>query len=128
MKRSLQLNPDNRPATWEQVKHWRDAHEGAPVDTLHGAFDADDRSERRMSDAHNFFDDIPKNEDGTITWKRADNTFIDLTGPQLLGVYVEVMEKRAARAALLHRKAEEFRLQDPKPTPAQLSRLSFWID
>jgi len=127
LKRSLQLNPDNRPATWEQVKHWRDTHEQAPVETSLGAFDADDRSERRMSDAHNFFDEIPKNAEGTITWKRADNTFIDLTGPQLLGVYVELMEKRAARAAVLHQKAEQFRQMGPKPTPAQLSKLAFWI-
>jgi len=93
-----------------------------------GPFDADDKSERRMSDAHNFFDDLPKNEGGTITWKMADNEFIDLSEEQLRGVFVEMLKARAARAATLHQKAEQFRQQDPAPTPAQLSRLSFWVD
>lgn len=128
MKRSFQLNPDNRPATWAQIKHWRDTHETAPVDTAFGNFDCDERSDARMAGSIEVFDSLPTVQAGKLTWKRADNSFIPLTKAELQQVYAEVKVQRGARGALLHVKAEQFRHQDPRPTPSQLSRLSFWID
>lgn len=128
MKRSMQLNPDNRPATWEQIKHWRDTHEIAPVDTASGTFDCDERSDARMAGSIELFDNLPTLQGGKLTWKRGDNSFVQLTKAELTQVYAEVKMNRAARGAVLHVKAEQFRQMDPAPTPAQLSDLSFWLE
>ena len=129
MKRSLQLNPDNRPATWSQIKHWRDTHEVAPVTTSFGTFDCDPRSDARMSGSIEEFQILPTLDSaGELTWKRADNSYIKLTKAELQQVYAEVKANRAARGALLHVKAEQFKQMDPTPTPAQLSNLSFWLE
>lgn len=128
MKRSLQLNPDNRPASWEQIKHWRDTHETAPVTTSFGVFDCDERSDARMAGSIELFDSLPTLQEGKLTWKRADNTFIQLTKVELEQVYAEVKTNRAARGAILHVKAEQFRQISPAPTPAQLADLSFWLE
>jgi hypothetical protein len=128
LKRSLQLNPDHRPASWEQIKHWRDTHETAPVTTSFGVFDCDERSDARMAGSIELFDSLPTLQEGKLTWKRADNTFIQLTKVELEQVYAEVKTNRAARGAILHVKAEQFRQMSPAPTPAQLADLSFWLE
>lgn len=127
MKRSLQLNPDNRPATWEQIKHWRDTHEIAPVETSFGVFDCDERSDARMSGSIEQFDNLPTLQNGKLTWKRADNSYTQVTKAELELVYAEVRAVRASRGAVLHVQAEQFRFMDPAPTPKQLSDLSFWL-
>lgn len=128
MKRSLQLNPDNRPATWEKVRDWRDWHEVAPVITSFGDFDADERSEARMAGSIEQFDNLPTlGQDGKLAWKRADNSFIALTKADLQTVYAELKANRAARGAVLHARAEEFRQMGPMPTAAQLADLSYWL-
>jgi hypothetical protein len=43
-------------------------------------------------------------------------------------VYAEVKTNRAARGAILHVKAEQFRQMSLAPTPAQLADLSFWLE
>lgn len=128
MKRSLQLNPDNRPATWAQIKQWRDAHEIAPVGTSFGVFDCDERSDARMIGSIELFDSLPTVQAGKLTWKRGDNSFIQLTKAELEQVYAEVKLNRAERGAVLHVRAEQFKQMDPAPTPAQLSDLNFWLE
>lgn len=128
MKRSLQLNPDNRPATWEQIKHWRDVHETSPVATSFGVFDCDERSDARMAGSIEQFDNLPTLQGGKLTWKLADNSYLPLTKAELEQVYAEVRTNRAARGAVLHVKAEVFRQMDPAPTPAELANLSFWME
>lgn len=128
MKRSMQLNLDNRPATWKQIRDWRDAHEIAPVDTTFGTFDCDERSDARMAGSIEQFANLPTLQAGKLTWKRADNSLLALTKTELEQVYAEVKANRAARGAVLHVKAEQFRQMDPTPTPAQLSDLSFWLN
>lgn len=128
MKRSLQLNPGNRPATWATIKKWRDTHEVSPVATTFGVFDMDERSNARMAGSIEQFDNLPTLQSGKLTWKRADNSYIALTKAELQSVYNEARLNRATRGALLHVKAEMFRQMDPAPTPAQLSNLSFWIE
>lgn len=128
MKRSLQLNPDHRPATWAQIKHWRDTHEVAPIDTSYGTFDCDPRSDARLAGSMEQFVHLPTLNQGKLTWKRADNSYIELTQGDLQQLYTEVKRKRAERGALLHVKGEAFRHMATPPTPAQLADLSFWLE
>lgn len=129
MKRSLQLNPDNRPATWGQIRDWREAHKRSPVDTSFGLFDANDEADVNFQGMIKKFDHLTTlDAQGRLTWKRADNSFIPLTKAELIQVYDEVETNRAVRGAVLHVKAEQFKQMDPTPTPAQLSDLSFWLE
>ena len=77
MKRSLQINPDNRPASAEQIKDWRDKHESSPVEVTLGSFDCDPLSVLRMSDAIAQFDMLPTlNPDDTLNWILGDNSVL----------------------------------------------------
>ena len=127
MKRTLLINPDNRPATASQIKHWRDTHEVAPIATASGEFDCDPRSDARMSGSIEQFETLPTLQTGKLTWKRADNSFIPLTKAELQQVYAEIKTARATRGALLHVKASMFQQMATPPTPAQLADLSFWL-
>lgn len=127
MKRSLQLNPDHRPATWEQIRDLRDAHELSPVTTTYGTFDADEKAEYRLTQAISTFDSLPTVQNGKLGWKLADNTLVQLSLAELQDVYQQLRTNRAIRAAVLHAKAEQFRVADPAPTPAQLKQLDFWL-
>ena len=129
MKRSLQLNPDNRPATWGQIRDWREAHKRAPVDTTFGTFDADEHADLNFQGMISEFDNLTTlDAQGKLAWKRADNSFIPLSKPDLEQVYAEVKTGRAVRGALLHVQAEMFYQMSPSPTPAQLSSLDFWLN
>lgn len=128
MKRSLQLNPNNLPATWEQIKHWRDTHEIAPITTAFGEFDCDERSDARMLGSIEQFANLPTlDSSGKLTWKRADNSYLPVTKAELEQIYAEVKTNRAVRGALLHVKAEQFNAMNPAPTVAQLTNLTFWL-
>ena len=128
MKRSLQLNPDNRPATWIQIRDWREKHKRAPVDTSLGSFDADDAADQNFQGMVDQFDNLPTLQAGKLTWKRADNSFIPLTKAELQQVYAEIKTARATRGAVLHVSAELFQQMATPPTPAQLSNINFWIE
>ena len=128
MRRSLQLNPDNRPATWIQMRDWRERHKRSPVDTSMGSFDADEAADQNFRNMIDDFDNLPTLQSGKLTWKRADNTFIPLDKAELQQVYAEIKTARATRGALLHVKAEIFQQMATPPTPAQLSNINFWIE
>ena len=127
MKRSLQLNPDNRPATWIQIRDWREKHKRAPVDIGMGSFDADEAADQNFRNMIDDFDNLPTLQSGKLTWKRADNTLISLDKAELQQVYAEIKTARATRGALLHVSAEMFQQMATPPTPAQLADLSFWL-
>lgn len=128
MKRSLQLNPDNRPASAEQIKDWRDKHESSPVEVALGSFDCDPLSELRMSDSIAQFDMLPTlNPDDTLNWILGDNSVLPMTKAELISTLAEVETTRAVRSATLHVKALLFKQQPIRPTPAQLANLSFWM-
>ena len=128
MKRLLQLNPDNRPATWEQIKQWRDIHEVAPIETSYGVFDCDDRSDKRLQEQLDLFDQLTTlNPDGSLNWKMADNTWQSFTKEALADAYNQVRVKRAKRAGVLHVKAAEFDAMNVKPSIAELKSLDFWV-
>lgn len=113
MKRTLQLNPDNRPATWEQIKECRDAFEQTPLTTTYGTFDADEKSMKRMELALESFGSLPTLQAGRLTWKLADNSLLPLTEMELQDVYSQIKTGIATRAALLHVQAEIFAASPP---------------
>jgi len=129
LKRYLQINPDNRPATWEQIQQWRDTHESAPIQTSLGLFHADNLSvEIRMKGSIEQFENLPTlNSDGTLTWKQPGQVYIALTKAQLQTAYSEIKLNGAIRSSKLHVKASQFRQSVPMPTPAQISDINFWI-
>ena len=129
MKRSLQLNENNRPASAKQIKHWRDTHELSPVTTTVGTFHADNLSvEQRMKGAIEQFDDLPTlNADGTLTWKCPGPVYHNFTKAELQTGYTELKHLAALRSAVLHVKASMFQQMATSPTPAQLADLSFWM-
>ena len=127
MKLSLQLNPNDRPADWTQIREWREKHKRAPVATSFGVFDADNESDNNFTEMIEFFDGLPTLVNGKLTWKRADNSFVPLTKAEIIQVHAEIGQARANRGAVLHVKAEVFNQMTPIPTPAQLSSLSFWL-
>jgi len=129
LKRSLQLNENNRPASWEQIKQWRDTHELSPVTTTVGTFHADNLSvEQRMKGAIEQFDSLPTlNPDGTLTWKQPGQVYVSLTQAELQQAYNEIKLNGAVRSSLLHLKAAQFIQSSPVPTPSQLSNIDFWL-
>jgi len=129
LKRSLQLNPDNRPATWQQVREWRDIHEASPVDSQFGVFDCGPMADKRLYEQLDLFDYLTTlNEDGTLSWKRADNTWVNLTKADLATLYHEIRVNRAKRAGLLHIKAAAYEAMETKPTVVDLKSLSYWLN
>jgi len=129
LKRSLQLNPDNRPATWDQIEYWRDAQEVSPIQTSLGYFHADNLSvEIRMKGSIEQFDNLPTlNTDGTLTWKQPGQVYVFLTQAELQQAYNEIKLNGAVRSSLLHLKASQFRQMNPSPTPNQLASINFWL-
>ena len=128
MKRSLQLSLDNRPATWEQIKYWRDIHEVVPVETSFGFMDCDDKAIKRLSEQTRFFDNLKTlNTDGTLSWKMADNTWRPFTQEQLVDAYEQVRINRARRSGMLHLRAAEFESMQEKPPVSTLKRLDYWL-
>lgn len=101
MKRFIQLNPDLKAATWEDIKAKRDELEQSPVTTPLGEFDADQKSLMRMDSAIAAFDSLPTLLDGKLGWKRANNTIVWLTKAELESIRVAI----AVRAATLHYQA-----------------------
>lgn len=126
MKRSLKVNPELKPCTWNEIKAWRNTHESSPVTTSFGSFDADDLSVTRIQEAIEQFDDLPTLAAGKLVWKLADNSFLPLTKTELQQVLTELKQARSIRGALLHVKAEQFNLLEVKPNNKNLSNLSFW--
>lgn len=103
------IDPLAEAADWGQVKQVRDQIESSPITVPgQGTFDVDDVSLKRMELALANFNDLPTVVDGKLTWKRADNSFVDLTMVELQGIFDNVRRLGAIRAADLHQKAEVF--------------------
>lgn len=129
MKRSLQLNPIHQPGTWADIKHWRDVHEVAPVATSMGTFDATPVSDERMARSIRRWTHLQTlDAQGKLHWKLADNSYQPMTQSELETVYNEIDINRTSRSSVLHLKAALFDQQTVKPTPAQLSDISFWLN
>lgn len=103
MKRSLQVNPLNKPATWADIKSKREELKRIPIATSIGAIDVDDVSFLNITTAISSFSAISDPQTNTITWKLADNSFVNVTQAELQ----EVVTAVAVRANTIHTKAEE---------------------
>lgn len=86
-KRSLQINPALKEATWEDIKAKRDALIASPITTEHGVFDAGQVSISRMDGA--LLDPLVTE----LGWKLHDNTFVRLTPAQLNDVRIDISRR-----------------------------------
>ena len=105
--------PEEKTATWGQIKECRDTFEQSPLATSYGTFDADEKSLKRMELALEAFDSLPTLVSGRLTWKLADNSLLALTKMELEDVFDQLKTNIAARAAVLHVQAEIFAASPP---------------
>lgn len=128
MKRSLQINPDNQPATLEDIRDWRNAHEISPIATSFGVFDADEKAAARMSRAiRNWASLQTLDTDGKLHWKLAANELLPLTKAELEQVHAEIDTGVTARASVLHYKAAVFSQMPEKPLLRDIKDINFWL-
>lgn len=99
MNRTLQLNPMNKVATWDDIKAKRDSLETSPITITEGVFDADRDALLRIDSALSAFDVLPTLDvNNKLGWKTFDNQVVLLDKTQLQYLREEI----AKRAALLH--------------------------
>jgi hypothetical protein len=120
-KRSLQLNPLLKAATWEDIKAKRNELEQSPISTPYGVFDADRDSVIRIGEALSSFHGLPTLVDGTLGWKRADNIVVMLSFVELLAVRQAITN----RAAILFAQAEVLKAGGPYQVK-DLDNLALW--
>lgn len=108
------------PATREQVNAIRDILEGAPVTVDGQLIDIDERSEKRLQDAIELWDDL---ETETLEWTMGDNTTVAVTKADLVYLLGEAKVARGRRAMSLHTEARAFK-QSPGTT---LRDLATWF-
>lgn len=127
MKRSLQLNPLNKPATWDDIRHQRDQREQASLSVNGLLVDANEISVKRIELAIEQFDDLPTLDDqGRLTWKMADNSLVPLYLPELRDLLAGIKRGLAIRAARLHVIAEQLRAQLPDVTKGIVEDDATW--
>jgi len=120
------LNPDSQPATWVDIRQWREKHKRAPIELTMGIFDADEDANENFKGMIEEFDSLPTlDSENRLTWKRADNSYIAMSKTELQSVYSELKTARAVRGAVLHVKAEQFNFNPPNL--GLLSNLAFWM-
>lgn len=125
MKRSLNINPLKKTATWEQIKTKRDALEVSPITLDNGlTYDYNEKAKLRFETALSQFDNLPTLVDGKLTWKLADNTLEPHSKAELQAVYDELQAKTAIRAAQLFMQAEI--LAEGNHTVADIEDLTNW--
>ena len=118
------------PATNEQINERHRELEVMPVMVFGNLMDANERSEKRIQDAIEAFDDLPlhtnviEEVDGVkyIRWKDAMNVSRPMTKEALIAVKVELIKKRAIRATALFAQLQEF-----KSTGCTQRELNDWV-
>lgn len=125
MKRSLQLNPLNMIATWEQIKAKRNEIELMPISLADGrVFDYDKDAMDRFDRAINSFDSLPTLVNGELAWKLYDNTLEYMTKAELTAVRDELVSKQAIRTATIFQQAELLNAQGK--TLSEVNDLTNW--
>lgn len=120
MKRSININPDNFTATWDQIKAKREALKRSPITTSKGVFDVDDVSFQNISTAIGSFSALSNAAGGSLNWKLEDNSAAVVS----LSDLEEVRDSVAIRANTLHYYAELIAQNPPKVY--ELNSLSLW--
>lgn len=124
--RSIQVNPDLQPATWDEIKYYRDLFEVSPITLDDGReFDYDEKAMVRMERSVNHWAAAQKETDGTLGWKLLDNSYTFATEAQLTAIKAELDNKLTERASILHVKAEVFKLTSA--TLGTVKELSNWL-
>lgn len=114
-KRSLQINPALKLATWEDIKAKRNALIESPIQIGGNVFDADERSILRMDEAML----VPSAVE--FGWKLHDNTFVRVTPHELREVRIAI----ARRTGLLFVAGESLRMSGPHQVK-DLDNPSLW--
>ena len=127
MKRTLALNPDNKPATLSDIKKYRDIHEEAEILTEWGYIDADFLSLNRLGNASANFTALPNLDMGRVKWTFADNTTVFFYENELVDLYNYVSQESVLRSALLHEKYNYFKTLATYPTLSQIKSIDFWL-
>ena len=122
----LDLSADK--ASWGEIKFYRNLFMESPIDTSYGTVDVDQTSIAMMESAIANFDDLPTIVNGQITWKKSDNTFVQLTKIMLIEMKAEVDVAKAVRGAYLFSQAEAFKNADPMPSTEFVSTYDNWIE
>jgi hypothetical protein len=120
LKRSININPLKKTATWEQIKAKREELKRSPITTSKGAFDVDDVSFQNISTAIGSFDALSDAAGGALGWKLADNSLVEVSLIDLEAVRNAV----AVRANTIHTHAEMIAANPP--TVGELGDLSLW--
>jgi hypothetical protein len=116
-QRSIQNNPDNRAAQWDDIRDIRNVLRESPITLDDGrTFDADKDSFILFNDAiadFAFIDPEDLDVDGKLPWKMTNNSYTPCTQQDLIAIMTELRRKRTKRAARLQKQAEIFALNPP---------------
>lgn len=124
-QRSIQINPLNKPASWEVIRDRRNEIELLPITLSDGrTFDYDKDAMDRFERAIEQFDFLPTLTNNTLGWKLFDNSIQFFTKAELTAVRDELKQKQAIRAALIFVRAEE--LAALNVTVGQVQDLTTW--
>jgi hypothetical protein len=123
-------DPLDNPATPMQIRDRHRELEIMPIEVFGILMDADERSEKRIQDAVEAFDDLPlepgvvEEINGTkvILWKAADNSTHALDKATLKRVTKELVKQRAIRGTTLFKQLQLF-----KNTGASIRQLQEWV-
>ena len=100
--------------TRERINQVRDASDKAPISLPAGVFDFDGKSEMRMKDTLDYWQEIGLQD--TVRWTMADDTEQTFTQDELRVIFHDLVAGRARRALVLHNKAKAFKSALPDVT------------
>lgn len=118
------------PATIDQINERHRELEVMPVMVYGNLMDANERSEKRIQDAIEAFDDLPVHAnvvemvgaEKIIKWKDAGNNSHPLNKAALIAVKAELIKQRAIRATVLFAQLQEY-----KANGCTLRDLQEWV-
>ena len=129
MQLSLQVNPKNVQASWDQIRNKRDEIRISPITLNDGrTFDSDEDSFRLFYDSIDEFEHLPSeglDENGKLPWKMSNNLYTPCTKADLQAIVAELKTKRAVRAAVLQVRAEVLKVTGC--TVGDLEELTTWF-
>ncbi|MCW7551070.1 DUF4376 domain-containing protein [Endozoicomonas gorgoniicola] len=99
-----------RQADKSLINQTRDRLDNEPVLVSGVLIQCNDESLHRLRETIEFFDDL-KQDDGTVSWKLADNGLLPCNREELQTLMIETRKARALRFSRLHARANEFKQQ-----------------
>lgn len=117
MPKLPQHDPLAVPANYQEITQLRNALEAAPVLVEGVLVDIDERSEKRMQKAIDYWNDLGVQ---SIDWILADDTTLTVTRQELIVLLASARRARALRGMQLHQAARTFKA-DPTTTRRDLA-------